>query len=190
MKPAPFDYIRPASLPELQEQLWQHGEDAKLLAGGQSLMPLLNMRLASPRVIIDMNSLAELDYIRQGDDVVRIGALTRQHALERDPLIETAVPFLKPVVKLIGHPQIRHSGTIGGSLAHADPSAELPAAMCALQAQFRVASRGAERLVNANDFFVGILTADLKPSEILTEIVIPVRANRVWGIQEYARDRK
>ena len=187
MKPAPFEYLKPASLTELLETLSDHGEEAKLLAGGQSLMPLLNMRLAAPRIIVDISGLSELDYIRRDGDFLCIGALTKQYRLEKDPLVLKAVPFLAPVAKLIGHPQIRHSGTVGGSLAHADPSAELPAAMCALQAQFRVVSRDGERLVPADDFFRSTLTTDLQPQEVLTEIRIPVVSNRVWGIQEYAR---
>lgn len=187
MKPAPFDYVRPASLEEVLETLSNYGEDAKLLAGGQSLMPILNMRLATPRVLVDINGLSELDYIRlEGDDLC-IGALTRQYRLERDPLVQKTVPFLLPVVRLIGHPQIRHAGTVGGSLAHADPSAELPAAMCALQAQFRVVGSGGDRRVPADDFFLGIFTVDLRPDEMLTEARVPVPHNTVWGIREYAR---
>ena len=150
-------------------------------------MPLLNMRLASPRIIIDINGLSELDYIRADADVLCIGAQTRQYRLICDPLVRASVPFLVPVTKLIGHPQIRHAGTVGGSLAHADPSAELPAAMCALGAQFRILSSGGERRVSADDFFLSMLTVDLRPDELLAEIRIPVRSNTVWGIREYAR---
>ena len=187
MKPAPFDYLKPASLAELLETLSIHGENAKLLAGGQSLMPLLNMRLATPEMIVDISGLSELDYIRLDGDVLCIGALTRQYQLERDPLVKAAVPFLVPVAKLIGHPQIRHSGTVGGSLVHADPSAELPAAMCALEAQFKVLGSDGDRLINADDFFISILTADIQPHEVLAEIRIPAQVNSVWGIREYAR---
>ena len=187
MKPPLFDYLRPASLPELLRTLSQHGEDAKLLAGGQSLMPLLNMRLANPRVVVDISGLSELDYIRREGDALLIGALTRQYRLEKEPLVSAAVPFLVAAAKLVGHPQIRHSGTVGGSLAHADPSAELPAAMCALGAEFRVAGARGERTVKADDFFTGILSCDLQPDEVLAEIRVPVRPDTVWGIREYAR---
>lgn len=187
MKPAPFDYLRPATLTEALEALSSHGDDAKLLAGGQSLMPLLNMRLATPRVIVDINGLSELDYIRLEGDLLCVGALTRQYKLEKDPLVRAAVPFLAPVAKLIGHPQIRHSGTVGGSLVHADPSAELPAAMCALRARFRIVRPDGDRLVEADDFFVGTLAADLRPDEMLAEVRVPVLSKSVWGIREYAR---
>lgn len=150
-------------------------------------MPLLNMRLATPEMIVDISGLSELDYIRLDGDILCIGALTRQYQLERDSLVKATVPFLVPVVKLIGHPQIRHSGTVGGSLVHADPSAELPAAMCALEARFKVVGLDGDRLVNADDFFISILTADIQPHEVLAEIRIPAQSNSVWGIREYAR---
>ncbi len=152
MKPAPFAYVAPSSLAETLATLSAYGDEAKLLAGGQSLMPLLNMRLTTPAVIVDVNRLTALDYIRQDGDTVCIGALTRQYTLEQDPLIRTLIPFLRPVVKLIGHPPIRHAGTVGGSLVHADPAAELPAAMCALQASFKIAGPDGERLILATIF--------------------------------------
>ncbi|ETW97162.1 MAG: hypothetical protein ETSY1_23720 [Candidatus Entotheonella factor] len=187
MKPAPFAYMAPSSLAETLEALAAYGDEAKLLAGGQSLMPLLNMRLTTPEVIVDVNRMTELDYIRQEDGVVCIGALTRQYKLEQDALIEVLLPFLQPVVKLIGHPPIRHAGTVGGSLAHADPAAELPAAMCALKAMFKIAGPSGERLVSADAFFTGYLTVDMAPDEMLVEVRIPAPQRAVWGIREYAR---
>ena len=187
MKPAPFAYVAPSSLPEALETLSAYGDEAKLLAGGQSLMPLLNMRLTTPEVIVDVNRVTALDYIRQDGDAVCIGALTRQYRLEQDPVIGALAPFLRPVVKLIGHPPIRHAGTVGGSLAHADPAAELPAAMCALQASFQIAGPRGERLVSADAFFTGYLTVDMAPDEMLVEVRIPTPTRAVWGIREFAR---
>ncbi|ETX03886.1 MAG: hypothetical protein ETSY2_31990 [Candidatus Entotheonella gemina] len=187
MKPAPFAYVAPSSLAETLETLSAYGDEAKLLAGGQSLMPLLNMRLTTPEVIVDVNRVTALDYTCQDGNAVCIGALTRQYRLERDPLIGALLPFLRPVVKLIGHPPIRHAGTVGGSLAHADPAAELPAAMCALQASFKIAGPSGERLVPADDFFTGYLTVDMAPDEMLIEVRIPTPQRAVWGIREFAR---
>lgn len=187
MKPAPFAYVAPASLDEALAALSVYGEEAKLLAGGQSLMPLLNMRLTTPEVIVDVNRLTALDYIRVDGDTVCIGALTRQFTLERDPLIQSVIPFLQPVVRLIGHPPIRHAGTVGGSLVHADPAAELPAAMCALQASFKIAGPGGERLVPADEFFTGYLTVDMAPDEMLIEVRIPAPQRTAWGIREFTR---
>ncbi len=187
MKPAPFAYVAPGSLAETLDALAAHGDEAKLLAGGQSLMPLLNMRLTTPEVIVDVNRVTALDYIHQDGDTVCIGALTRQYRLEHNPLIGACVPFLRPVVKLIGHPPIRHAGTVGGSLAHADPAAELPAAMCALQASFKIAGPSGERLVSADDFFTGYLTVDMAPDEMLVEVRIPIPHRSVWGVREFAR---
>lgn len=187
MKPAPFEYVAPATLEETVQALSQYGDDAKLLAGGQSLMPLLNMRLATPSVVVDINRLSELDYVRLDSDFLCIGAMTRQYKLERDPLVKETIPFLPSVARLIGHPQIRHAGTVGGSLAHADPAAELPAAMCALQAEFQVMGPGGARLVKADSFFLSYLTVDLQPDELLVEARIPVSHNIVWGICEYTR---
>lgn len=187
MKPAPFAYVAPASVEEALQLLSQYGEDAKLLAGGQSLMPLLNMRLATPKVVIDINGLTELDYMRLEGDMLCIGALTRQYKLEQAPLVQKTLPFLLPVVRLIGHPPIRYAGTVGGSLAHADPAAELPAAMCALQAELNVIGPAGTRGVKSDDFFLSYLTVDLQPDEILAGVRIPVPSNTVWGVHEYTR---
>ncbi len=187
MKPAPFAYVAPSSLAEALDVLAAHGDEAKLLAGGQSLMPLLNMRLTTPAVIVDINRVTELDYIRQDGNTVCIGALTRQYALEWAPLIERFVPFPLPVVKFIGHPPIRHVGTVGGSLVHADPAAELPAAMCALQASFKIVGPSGERLVSADDFFTGYLTVDMAPDEMLIEVRVPTPHHTIWGILEFVR---
>ena len=187
MKPAPFEYIAPESVEETLEVLTQYGDEAKILAGGQSLMPLLNMRLTTATVLVDINGLEDLNYIRQEGDYLQIGALTRQYRLEHDPLIQQAVPILAPVTRLIGHPPIRYAGTIGGSLAHADPAAELPAAVCALEAELHVSGLSGSRWVQSGDFSRGYLTVDMQPAEMLTEVRFPVRKNAAWGVQEYTR---
>ena len=187
MKPAPFEYIAPESLEQAVAALVQYGDEAKILAGGQSLMPLLNMRLITPGVVVDINGLDELSYIRQEGEHLHIGALTRQYRLERDARIRQTVPVLAAATRLIGHPPIRYAGTIGGSLAHADPAAELPAVMCALEAELTVTGPSGVRRIQAVDFFQGALDADIRPDELLTEVRIPIRKNMVWGMREYTR---
>ena len=187
MKPAPFEYIAPESLEQAVAALVQYGDEAKILAGGQSLMPLLNMRLITPGVVVDINGLDELSYIRQEGEYLHIGALTRQSRLERDMRIRQTVPVLAAATRLIGHPPIRYAGTIGGSLAHADPAAELPAAMCALGAELCVVGPSGARSIPAVDFFQGPLSADVRSGELLTEVRIPIRKNVVWGVREYTR---
>ncbi len=169
MKPAKFDYHAPGSLPEALTLAAQFGDEAKILAGGQSLMPLMNMRLARPGVVIDINRISELAYIRQdGDGALAIGALTRQRTMERSSALQETFPLLTTAVPYIGHSQIRNRGTIGGSMAHADPAAELPALGLALDAELTLASANGQRTVKAEDFFLGQLTTALAPGEILT----------------------
>ncbi len=189
MKPAPFDYVAPDSLAGALALLGEHGDDAKLLAGGQSLVPLLNFRLAKPSLLIDLNRLSDLDFVRRSDNGgLRIGALTRQRRLERDPLVRECAPLLHETVPFIAHPQIRNRGTVGGSLVHADPAAELPVAAVALEARFRLQQTDGERWVTAEDFFVGLLTTDLAAEEMLVEVEIPPSAVRTgWCFMEIAR---
>lgn len=189
MKPASFEYQAPESLPAALDVLSRHGGDAKVLAGGQSLIPVLNFRLAQPALLVDLNRISELDFLRRGDDGgLRIGAMTRQRRLERDPLIKEAAPLLAETVPWIAHPQIRNRGTIGGSLAHADPAAELPAVMVALRARFRLVKAGGERWVPATDFFAGLFTTALEPDEVLAEIDLPPFPERTgWSFLEIAR---
>ena len=187
MKPAPFEYIAPESIEQAVAALVQYGDEAKILAGGQSLMPLLNMRLITPGVVVDINGLDELSYIRQEGERLHIGALTRQYRLERDARIRQTVPVLAAATRLIGHPPIRYAGTIGGSLAHADPAAELPAVMCAMEAELCVVGPSGGRRIQADDFFQGALDADIRPDELLTEVRLPIRKNVVWGMREYTR---
>jgi carbon-monoxide dehydrogenase medium subunit len=174
MKPAPFDYQAPASLEAALDVLSRHGGDAKVLAGGQSLIPVMNFRLAEPALLVDINRLTDLDFVRRGEDGgLRIGALTRQRRLERDPLVAEAAPLLHEAVPFIAHPQIRNRGTFGGSLAHADPAAELPALAVALRARLRLRRASNDRWVDAQDFFGGLFTTALEPDELLVEAAIP-----------------
>jgi CO/xanthine dehydrogenase FAD-binding subunit len=174
MKPPPFEYEDPRTVEETLALLAEHGEDAKILAGGQSLVPLLNFRLARPEILVDINNVGELDYLRFANGVLRIGALLRQSTLERSDEAAAAVPLLRESVRLVGHAQIRNRGTVGGSIAHADPAAELPAAMAALGARFRVRSQRGERLLDSEGLFVTHLTTALEADELLTEIEVPV----------------
>jgi CO/xanthine dehydrogenase FAD-binding subunit len=174
VKPPSFDYHRPETLDEALDLLAEAGGDAKPLAGGQSLVPAMNFRLARPEVLVDLNGIAALAYTqRDGDGGLRIGAMTRQRAAERSDLVAREAPLLWEALPWIAHPQIRNRGTVGGSLAHADPAAELPAVMVALDARFVLRSRAATRMAPAQTFFVGPLTTKLRPDELLTEIRIP-----------------
>jgi carbon-monoxide dehydrogenase medium subunit len=173
VKPAPFDYFAPATVDEALALLAQHGDEAKPLAGGQSLIPAMNFRLARPRVLVDLNRIAALSYIRSEKTGIAIGAMTRQRAVERSDVIAGAAPLLAEAMPSIAHPQIRNRGTVGGSIAHADPSAELPAVALALEARFRAKSATGERWIAANHFFKGMLETALEPGELLVEITFP-----------------
>ena len=189
MKPAPFEYFVPTDIVETLDLLARYGDEAKILAGGQSLMPLMNMRLARPRVLVDINRLPELSHITQGaDGDLTIGALTRQRAMERTSLIQTHYPLLAAVMPWIGHFQIRNRGTIGGSIVHADPAAELPALCLALEAELVVRSAAHQRTISAADFFRTYLTTAIEPDEILVDIRLPLwRGQWRWGFQEVCR---
>jgi carbon-monoxide dehydrogenase medium subunit len=173
MKPAPFDYFSPATVEEALALLDEHGGDAKPLAGGQSLIPAMNFRLARPAVLVDLNRIAELAYVRAESGGLAVGAMTRQRAIERSEVVARAAPLLAEAMPSIAHPQIRNRGTMGGSIAHADPSAELPAVMLALDAQFRAKSATGERSIPAGEFFKGMLETALAPGELLVEIAVP-----------------
>lgn len=189
MKPAPFAYEAPESLPAALDLLARHGDEAKILAGGQSLIPVLNFRLSQPARLIDLNRIAGLSEIRRGaDGGLSIGAMTRQRAVERSALVAEVAPLLAEAVPWIAHPQIRNRGTIGGSLAHADPAAELPALAVALDARFRLAKSGGERWVAARDFYTGLFATLMEPDELLVEIAIPPAAPRTgFAFLEIAR---
>jgi carbon-monoxide dehydrogenase medium subunit len=176
MKPAPFAYHRPASLEEAFDVLARYGPDARILAGGQSLVPALNMRLAQPAAVVDINRLPGLDGIRLAPEGLVIGALARQEAVLRSPLVSRHAPLIAQALPHVSHLALRTRGTFGGSLALADPAAELPACAVALDAVLRLARRGATREVPAARFFRGIYTTALEPGEILTGVVIPSAA--------------
>jgi CO/xanthine dehydrogenase FAD-binding subunit len=188
VKPAPFEYFRPRSVDEALSLLAEHGGDAKALAGGQSLIPAMNFRLATPSVLVDLNALSELSYIKDDSGGTRIGGMTRQRALERSTLVSDRVPLVAETMPHIAHPAIRNRGTIGGSLAHADPAAELPAVMVALNASLMVSSPLGTRGVPADEFFVGLFTTAVQPGELLTEIRIPLPPPRSgFAFQEISR---
>jgi len=190
MKPAPFAYHRPATLDEALALLAEHGGEAKPLAGGQSLIPAMNFRLARPAVLVDLNRVAELGYVRAGRDGLDIGAMTRQRAVERSDAVRSAAPLLAEAMPFIAHPQIRNRGTVGGSLAHADPAAELPAVMLALEARFRARGPQGERWIPAGEFFTGILETALGPDELLLEVAVPKSPARTgYAFAELARRR-
>ena len=173
MKPPAFEYVAVASTEEAVAQLAAHGDDARLLAGGQSLMPILNMRLATPGRLVDLNRVGALSYIVERRGGVAIGAMTRQRTAERSELVATAVPLLAEALPWVGHTAIRNRGTIGGSLAHADPAAELPAVAVCLDARFTVRGEAGERTLAAREFFRGYLTTALAPTELLAEVWFP-----------------
>jgi carbon-monoxide dehydrogenase medium subunit len=188
MKPAPFQYHRPASLAETFDLLDRYGDDGRILAGGQSLVPALNLRLTTPRAVIDINRLPDLDTIRVTAEGLALGALVRQESVARSALVREHAPLLADAVLHVGHAAIRARGTIGGSLAHADPAAELPACAVALGATIRARARGGQRDIAAADFFRGIYTTALAPGEVVTEVVVP-RADAGWRfcLDELAR---
>lgn len=187
MKPAPFEYHAPTSLEEALGLMNQHADEAKLLAGGQSLVPAMNFRVVQPSMLIDLNRVQGLSHIRADGNVLRVGAMARERQLEFDTLIETRTPLLHEAVPFIAHPQIRNRGTIGGSIVNADPAAELPMLMFALDARLKAQSVSGERWIDAQDFFAGMFTTALVPNEILVEIELPSMPPRTgWSFMEVA----
>ncbi len=191
MKPAPFEYAAPISLDEALALKARHGDEAKFLAGGQSLVPAMNFRLVQAALLVDLNRLGDLDYVRvDSDGGLRLGAMTRQRRLERDPLIARHAPLLHAAMPEVAHPQIRNRGTLGGSLAHADPASELPVVAVALEARLRVQSSRGERWIAASDFFQGIFTTALGDDEMLVEVALPpLPARTGTAFLEFARRR-
>jgi CO/xanthine dehydrogenase FAD-binding subunit len=188
VKPAPFEYRRPATLDEALELLARRAGDAKPLAGGQSLIPAMNFRLARPAVLVDLDRLAELAYIRSGPDGLTIGAMTRQRSVEDSDLVRGAAPLLHEAMPFIAHPQIRNRGTLGGSIAHADPAAELPAVMLALDARFHARDGAGTRTIGADAFFTGLFATALASHELLVEIAVPPWPPQSgWAFMEVAR---
>lgn len=193
MKPAAFDYFAPETVEEALERLAGYGGDgeARPLAGGQSLVPTMNFRLARPGALVDLNRVRELSFVRVTEEgPVRVGAMTRQRELERSPAVADRVPLLGEVMPHVGHPQIRNRGTVGGSLAHADPAAELPAALLALEGRCRIRGREGDRWVEAGDFFRGLFGTALEPGELLVAVEFPVSPPRTgWAFEEFSRRR-
>ena len=174
MKPAAFDFARPDTLKEALVLLSRHAANAKLIAGGQTLVPVMNLRLATPGLLIDLNGIGEIAGIRRDGPNLRIGAMTRQCELLRNPLVGDCTPLIYRAASFIGHVQTRSRGTVGGSLAHADPAAELPLVMVALDATFTVCRSDGKRTIPARKFFHDAMTTDLQADEVLTEIAIPI----------------
>jgi CO/xanthine dehydrogenase FAD-binding subunit len=187
VKPAAFEYARPESVAEALALLAGEGERAKVLAGGQSLVALMNLRLAAPELVVDIGRLEELRYVRQ-NGALRIGALTTQRTVEHDGSIAASCPLLAEAVGHIAHAAIRNRGTVGGSIAHADPAAELPLVMLALGGEATVASAAGTRVVPADDFFHGFLVTAIEPHELLTEISLPLAGeDEGFAFEEFAR---
>ncbi|HSE89437.1 MAG TPA: xanthine dehydrogenase family protein subunit M [Candidatus Binatia bacterium] len=178
MIPAAFDYIAPQSLDEAVRALAAHGEEAKLLAGGHSLLPLLKLRLANPKLLIDLSRIPGLGNIRQEGDKIVVGALATHYQIESSGLLKTKCPLLPETARAIGDVQVRNRGTIGGSLTHADPSADWPAAILALGGELKLSGPNGERRIAAEEFFLGTMATAIEPTEILTEIHVPVLVRR------------
>ena len=189
MKPPPFEYYAPTTVEEALSHLAEHGYDAKPLAGGQSLIPMMNFRIAQPSVLVDLNNISELSYIRPDENGgVLVGAMSRHKTVGSDLLIAKQVPLVHETIPNIGTSQIRSRGTFGGSISHADPSAELVSVSVALNGQFKVRSQKGERWVPAGEFFIGSFTPALEPEEMLTEINLPRLPERSgWSLMEVAR---
>lgn len=188
MKPARFDYVRPDNLPAALEILARHGSDAAVLAGGQSLIPMLNLRLAGPSVLIDINRIPDLDLIVEGDGFLELGSRARHNDVLRSPMVRRAAPLLPQALQHVAHEAVRNRGTLGGSLVLADPAAELPACVVCLEAQLVAASVRGERIISAADFFQGLYTTDLAPDELLRAVRVPTSTHG-WrfAFEEVAR---
>jgi carbon-monoxide dehydrogenase medium subunit len=187
MIPAKFDYERADSVDAAVSLLQQHGEDAKVLAGGHSLLPLMRLRLAAPSVLVDIGRIGELSYVREDGDRIAIGALTRHHDVANDPLLAEHCPIVSYTAGLIGDPQVRHMGTIGGSVAHGDPASDMPTVLLALDAEFTARGPGGDRAIPASEFFSGLFETALAPDEVLTEIRVPKAGGSGWSYQKFQR---
>ena len=187
MIPAAFDYQRADSKEQALSLLSEHGDEAKLLAGGHSLIPLMKYRLAAPGIVVDVGRIDELSYVREEGDHLAIGALTCHREIETNELVLTNTGLLAAATKQVGDPQVRHRGTIGGALAHGDPASDIPSAALALRASFIIEGPSGEREVEADDFFTGFLETALEPEELLTEIRVPKLPNSTWSFQKFNR---
>lgn len=188
MKPAPFEYKAPVSLDEALALKAEHGDEAKVLAGGQSLIPAMNFRVVQPTMLLDLNRVESLAFVNSAKGAVRIGAMTRQRTVEHDATIAELAPLLSECLPFIAHPQIRNRGTIGGSLVHADPASELPVVAVARAARLKLGSQGKERWVDASEFFQGMFMTALEPDELLLEVEFPPLPERTgWSFMELSR---
>jgi carbon-monoxide dehydrogenase medium subunit len=187
MIPAAFDYVRAGSAEEAISLIGEHGDEAKFLAGGHSLIPLMKLRLAQPTVLVDIGRLTDLSYIRDAGDHLAIGALTRHMDVETSDLVRSEVPLLAHAASHVGDPQVRHRGTLGGTIAHADPASDLPATTLALGATYVVQGPNGTREIAAGDFYQGFLESSLAPDEMLTEIRVPKMQGAGWSFQKFNR---
>jgi carbon-monoxide dehydrogenase medium subunit len=185
--PAAFEYVRAGSAEEVIAALGEHGDEAKVLAGGMSLLPLMKLRLATPTVLVDAGRLDDLSYVRDGGDHVAIGALTRHRDLETSDLLRESCGVLRGVAAEVGDNQVRHRGTLGGSVAHGDPASDLPAVLVALDATFVAQGPGGTRVLAAGEFFQGFLETALAPDELLTEIRVPKSGSNGWAYEKFNR---
>jgi len=187
MIPAPFEYVRAGTAAEAIDLVVQHGEDAKFLAGGHSLLPLMKLRLAQPAILIDIARITDLSYVRDAGDHLAIGALTRHSDVEHSPIVKQHAPLLAYAASHVGDPQVRHRGTIGGSIAHSDSASDLPATTLALGATYIAQGPNGTREIAAADFYKGFLESALEPDEMLTEIRVPKMNGATWGFQKFNR---
>jgi carbon-monoxide dehydrogenase medium subunit len=185
--PAQFDYVRAESAEEAISLIGQHGDEAKFLAGGHSLLPLMKLRLAQPTVLVDIGRLSDLSYIREDGDMIAIGAMTRHMDVENSPILKEHAPLLAHAASHVGDPQVRHRGTIGGSIAHSDSASDLPATTLAMGATYVAQGPNGTREIAASDFFHGFLTTSLAPDEMLTEIRVPKMGGAGWSFQKFNR---
>lgn len=188
MKPCAFEYLSPKSVEEAINLLDRYGDDAKIIAGGQSLVPMMNFRLARPEILIDINGIKELEYIKTEGDELVIGALTRERDIEQSSVVVEKWPILSKAISFIGHSTIRNRGTIGGSLVHADPSAEIPTTLCALNGNVKIVGPSGEKILQPEEFFLTYLTTSLEPSDLLAEVRIPALPQKTgWSFMELSR---
>ncbi|MGR7024137.1 FAD binding domain-containing protein [Geodermatophilus sp. URMC 62] len=187
MIPSQFEYVRVRSVDEAVAALTEHGEDAKLLAGGHSLLPIMKLRLAIPTVLIDISGIPDLSYVRVEGDEVAIGAGTRHHELERDAVAAAAVPILPYVAAQVGDPQVRHRGTLGGTVAHSDPASDLPTALLALGGTIVTQGPGGRREIPITEFWLGFFETALQPDELIVEIRVPRTGSVGWAYEKFTR---
>jgi carbon-monoxide dehydrogenase medium subunit len=187
MIPGPFEYVRAGSVDEAIAALTEHGDDAKLMAGGHSLLPLMKLRLAMPAVLIDISRIPDFSYVRVDGDEVAIGAGTRHHELERSDVAAAEVPILPHVASRVGDPQVRHRGTIGGTVAHSDPASDLPTALLALGGSVVVQGPNGRRSIPVTEFWLGFFETALEPDELVVELRVPRTGSAGWGYEKFTR---